>query len=140
MFPLSRLPGLAAVVGCVVLAGCSGSGKIGKVTGKVTLDGQPLPNATVDFVPVAGGRPSTAVTDENGEYELKYTVKEDGAEVGEHRVRVSTFEENDGKVVRPEKVPDKYNRKTTLKKTVESGSNDIPLELDSDGTIPKSRR
>lgn len=131
---------VVAAVSCTFLSSCTDSGDFGTVTGKVTLDGQPLANAQVDFTPVSGGRPSTAVTDDDGDYELKYTMKQDGAESGEHTVSVSTYEISDGEVTRPELVPEKYNLKTTLTKTVESGSNDIPIELNSDGPIAKSRQ
>src|SRR5687768_7145679 len=53
-------------------AGCSGRPKnfASKVTGKVTLGGQPLAGASVIFTPTAEGSPSAGRTDENGNYTL----------------------------------------------------------------------
>jgi hypothetical protein len=119
----------------IACLGCGGGGKVATVTGKVTLGGKPLPNATVSFSPKEGGRPSTGVTDEDGDYELRYTAKEDGAEIGEHVVRVSTFEESDGTITSPERVPAQYNVSTTLVKKVEPGSNEINLDLEAGGRI-----
>src|SRR5690554_4043220 len=54
----------------VTVAGCGGS-DLPTVTGRVTLDGAPLPNAFVEFVPTEGqGSTSSGRTDEAGEYDL----------------------------------------------------------------------
>ena len=135
----------------VLLTGCGGGGDVpdvGEVTGKVTLDGVPLVGAYVTFTP-ASGRPSFAETDEEGAYELIYLEGVHGAVLGEHTVSVSTFKakeygedeepeesEEDGEetVVAevPEKIPVVFNQRSTLKKTVEAGPNEIDLELQSD--------
>lgn len=139
---------------CVVaalLAGCGGGGDVpdlGSVTGKVMLDGQPLAGASVTFSP-ANGRPSNAETNEDGTYELMYLNGVSGAVVGEHTVSISTYKEKefgddeepdesekDGEEIEsvetPEKIPVVFNQKSTLKKTVEAGSNEIDLDLKSD--------
>lgn len=79
------LAGLALFAG---LAGCGDDGKkVVKVTGTVTRDGKPVPNVALTFTP-SPGRPSWGIADENGHYNLKYTVDQDGAEVGMHKVTV----------------------------------------------------
>ncbi|HOM17497.1 MAG TPA: hypothetical protein PLQ00_09220, partial [Thermoguttaceae bacterium] len=49
------LVGVAAIVFVGFLAGCGGSGAklppLASVSGKVTLDGNPLPRGTVTFIP-----------------------------------------------------------------------------------------
>jgi hypothetical protein len=121
---------------CLAAVGCGG-GKMGTVEGKVTLDGQPLKGAMVQFQPTDGRRPSAAVTDEEGYYELRYTTKQDGAVIGKHRVQISTYGENEDEqgnpVIVPERVPAKYNVNTTLVREVESGSNTFDFKLDSQG-------
>lgn len=55
------------------LAGCGRSGPdVQMVLGKVTLDGQPLPGATVTFTPLASGagRAAIGMTDEQGSFRL----------------------------------------------------------------------
>ena len=43
------------VLELVTVAGCGGNADLGTVAGVVTLDGQPLANATVEFIPTDGG-------------------------------------------------------------------------------------
>src|SRR5262245_48265312 len=98
--------------------GCGGV-KYAPVSGKVTMDGQPLSNAHVNFQPIAEGTMnpgpgSHGKTDENGNYTLEVVGGGQGAVVGKHRVTVSlligTYDPNsDAKKPLPEKVPSKYN-------------------------------
>ena len=132
----SFLPAAAlAVCGC---GGVDDQPETGEVTGKVTLDGQPLADATVMFKPEQG-RPSSGRTGADGTYVLQYNADTPGAKVGPHKVYISTYVEpriNDDtkKVEDPgvkEKVPRKYNQETTLTADVKSGDNDLPFELTS---------
>jgi hypothetical protein len=137
-----RLTPLCVVLFGSALAGCGGGPagpELGAVSGKVTLDGQPLPNATVVFQP-DNGRASTATTDASGNYALQFSADEQGAVVGKHTVRILTYEapfDDQGKPApgAPEKVPTKYNTETQLKVEVTSGSNEHNFELDSKGEI-----
>src|SRR5262245_13252044 len=81
-------------------AGCSNQPyKTAPVSGRITLNGQPVAGAAVMFQPVAPdnnpnpGPGSTGVTDEQGHYTLKLVGKEtSGAVVGKHKVRITNFE------------------------------------------------
>lgn len=140
---------------CLVTLGCgSGGPELGSVTGKVTLDGKPVTNGLVTFMPVGGGRPATGKTDANGQYEL-LGVDGKGAVLGQHRVAVTTLQQavavtemrsdspeyakqavadrsayDSAKVVEP--IPARYNTNTDLTKEVKSGANVIDLELKSE--------
>lgn len=138
LFLIRKIMMIGLVVAVVCSSGCGGGSdkpETGNVTGIVTLDGQPLPNARVVFAPEAGGQSSEAITDEQGKYELIYRGDETGAKVGRHTVYVSTFEEStlddSGKPMggKPELVPEKYNTSTELSVEVEPGENDLPLTL-----------
>ncbi|MCC9607808.1 DUF4198 domain-containing protein [Blastopirellula sp. JC732] len=127
----------AAVV--VAAIGCGGDANtppLGKVTGNVTLNGQPLDGATVEFIP-QGGRPSTGFTDASGNYTLLFRADAPGAVIGKHSVRITSQRGRSGGEggeplveARAETVPSQYNDKTTLEVEVTSGSNtfDFPLE------------
>ena len=126
-------------LGLLILAGCGGSDlDLGRVRGKITLDGEPLVNAKVEFDPESGST-SYGKTDVLGRYQLEFTGKHRGALVGQHVVRIttrSTTVDADGKEVTvPESLPSKFNRQSTLTKDVRPGSNviDIQLELESAG-------
>jgi hypothetical protein len=123
--------------------GCSGRPKnvARQVKGKITLAGQPLSNAVVTFTPTGGGSPSFGTTDANGEYTLYWSQvrgrKIEGAQIGEHYVRISTLVEADPSAdppiaAVPEKVPLKYRQEGGFPtKTVKKGANtavDIALE------------
>jgi hypothetical protein len=127
----------------VIFAGCGSSqpSNVGHVSGKVSLEGQPLADAVVTFSPVKdGGSSALGRTDSSGNYELSYASGVEGAELGENRVSVSTFDEGDpdGDPPRPkvlEKVPVKYNAQTELIREVRAGNNQFDLELKTDGPI-----
>src|SRR5262245_23665884 len=94
-----RLMIVLAIPALVVLAaGCSGGPKLAKVTGTVTLDGKPIPKATLTFEAV-GQRPAS-VRVENGQVVEATTFKPgDGVPVGSHKVSVSAFEDASSAVV-----------------------------------------
>ncbi len=121
---------------CLLVAlpilGCGGPEGVSGVEGVVTLDGKPVPDATVEFTPEGGGRPSTGRTDASGHYELAYTATEMGAKEGKHNVKITTggMKEEAGKLVEvPETIPATYNTKTTLSAEVTSGKNTVDFEL-----------
>jgi hypothetical protein len=139
--------------------GCGSGTKAAKteqVEGLVTLDGQPVPDATVTFVPVQDGVGAAAAgrTDAEGKYRLTALVTgahaEGGAGTlpGEYYVGVMkvslppppTSEDAVGpSKQRPREtklthvVPEKYNdpKKSEIKVTVKEGKNDIPIPLTS---------
>jgi hypothetical protein len=131
----------------LLLAGCGGEPyKVAPVSGRVTLNGQPLANASVTFSPVATGgnlEPgpgSYATTDTDGRYTLKIIGKESrGAVVGKHKVRIALVEqERDPSDDRPKRttvkqLPEKYNAKTTLEVDVpDKGTDSADFQL----TVP----
>jgi hypothetical protein len=86
---LSGLISLASVSGCG-----RGTPTIVPVKGTVLLDGQPLPKATVQFVPQRSDLgpqfTSTAVTDEKGGFTLMSGYRDlQGAAVGQHTVVIT---------------------------------------------------
>jgi len=109
---------------------------LGLVSGRVTLDGQPLADVTVEFTPAEGG-PSYGLTDGRGRYKLAYLPGQEGATVGEHTVRLTTYNwvtHDDGtKEEVPERLPARYNVDSQLRATVAGGSQTIDWELRSDG-------
>lgn len=104
--------------------------------GIVKLNGQPLAAATVRFQPVANeGTYSTAVTNHNGEFELKYNRKTRGAILGKHLVTITTGHpdnenENGEPAPIPEILPDIYHKKSTLNEEVVVGKNYFEYDLE----------
>ena len=136
----------------ILMPGCGPSDGVdlGAVTGTVTFDGQPLPNASVSFHPQSG-RGSFGTTDEAGSYKLTYMKGREGATVGKHKVTITSKvwaepsrtvdhqtsakdKRSAGSRGREELLPAKYRLKeeTILSAEIESGSNELNFDLKSD--------
>ena len=120
--------------------GCGGSDDVGQVSGVVTLNGAPLPDAFVKFQPQPTGSPSAAITDSAGRYTLRYTRDKTGVEVGQHLVSISTFSSGDPDAEPPrppvpEKVPANYNSQSQLNVTVKAGANQFDFPLEAAGPV-----
>jgi len=148
MRPKAR-PSAFAISALVVLfsGACGGSDSydLAPVSGQVTLDGQPLPGALVNFQPVGGGGTaspgpgSVGRTDEQGRYALETVLGRTGAVVGSHRVRITTIQEDntsaseDNPAGAPpeEPIPPRYNAASELVFDVPpsgTSSADFPLK------------
>ena len=139
---------LTAVLGVVAVAGCSKEPySLASVSGKVTLNGRPLPNATVTFQPIGSlkqdpGPGSTGRTDADGRYTLLTVAvgsRRRGAVVGWHHVSITTqsgakpqASSDDRQRPPPEILPDRYNARTDLKFEVPpKGTEQADFELTS---------
>ncbi|VTS08884.1 DUF4198 domain-containing protein [Tuwongella immobilis] len=135
----------------MLLPGCAPTPpEIVSVRGTVTLNGKPLPGAEVQFVPMiqgfGGEYIATALTDDQGRYELKVLGKS-GACACENRVTVSEGplpEDARGQsaasqmratrflaALKNRPIPDKYTNlaQSPLKVEVKLGQSEYPLEL-----------
>jgi hypothetical protein len=124
---------LNLLVMIAVVAGCSKSNpEIAPVTGRITLDGQPVANTDIAFYPEAQGKsPSAARTDKDGNYELGYKRGVMGGMIGDNIIRISTSPE----IVRgPNRYHENYNANSQLHREVKSGKNVIDFDLKSDGS------
>ncbi len=119
------------VLAAVMAVGCSQGDRppLTEVHGTVTLDGQPLPRATVTFLPVDQGRASRAMTDDAGYYELRYLRDIRGAMMGTHQVIITTASEE----VPRELLPARYNEETTLTVEVKPDVERYDFDLTSGG-------
>jgi hypothetical protein len=126
-------------VALLLALGCGSGKKFAPVSGKVTLNGQPLAKALVSFQPIAAQGSveaavgSAATTNDKGEYTLKSSDGKIGAWVGKHTVRISAVSEQVGEGdERPprggwpqaNKVPRRYNDDSKETFDVPSGGTD----------------
>jgi hypothetical protein len=77
----------------IAVIGCSGSGAArfptNKVTGKVTMNGSPVPGANISFSPVGTGKPPAfGISDTQGVYVLTTYDSGDGAVEGDYKIMV----------------------------------------------------
>lgn len=135
------------VAGLALLAaaGCTDPYPLAPVSGRVKLDGKPLPDARVGFEPIRktvkqmdAGPGSYDLTDGEGRFELKSLDGKSGAVIGEHRVWISTYEGKEGPngsviTIAPEKVPPRYNSESELTFTVPpEGTDQADFDLTSE--------
>jgi hypothetical protein len=117
--------------------GDSASYELAPVSGVVTLDGKPVPQALVVFQPIGGednptpGPSSSAAADSEGWFELKTVQGESGAVVGKHRVKITTpspappsdTDSGFAQPVHKEIIPSRYN-----------SDSELTFEVPADGT------
>ena len=134
------------------LAGCGSSegGPYYSTTGKVTMDGNPLNSATVNFEPVRTGegapsRGAIGFTNDEGNYVMVVRDTK-GCPAGNFIVSISTYaepsgegeegEEEEEEEVTPEKVHSAYQGENSkLRASVTSdGDNVFNFDLKSDGS------
>jgi hypothetical protein len=117
------------------------------VSGRITLDGQPVPFAQVFFHDVKMDTNTFGLTDASGKYQLMFNSEKAGVEPGEKIVRIWTArgglefkdkipKENLGR--NKEKIPAVYNRSSELKATIvspkEKNRQTFDFDLDSKKT------
>ena len=115
--------GLTALV---FLAGCFPSDRppLGRVSGKITLDGAPIQGLIINFRPDEG-RTATCETDAQGKYDLIYTYQVNGAKVGPNTVSFVWPTGAEGK----KGIPAKYSEKSEIKFEVKSGRNAFDYDI-----------
>lgn len=135
---------LAFALGTLFLVGCSGDSS--KVTGIVTLDGEPVPGAQITFSSedLEPQEVYLATSDEKGGYELiipnettispatyAVTVTKLVTKKGVQLSEELDLEQLEASGMVHNALPQQYGRieLTPLKVPVEAGSNDIPLKL-----------
>ena len=123
-FPTIR-PVLIAVLACLTV-GCNRSDRV-PVSGRITLDGQPLAGAFVSVQPTTGMNPGAGAygrTDADGVYELRSMIDDQlGTVVGPHQVSVTTSipEAPNSDRMSVERLPTRYHMKSQLSLTVPEG-------------------
>jgi len=140
-----------------LLSGCTGGSTAdyqgAKVSGKVTLDGSPVTDASITFKPaVDGGTAAFGKTNDEGIYTLNSTSAKVGVTPGKYKVVITKYEKigpdpaaavseddpaYDGATNAPAPkpkslIPEKYSKAESsgLEADVVEGDNDIPFELE----------
>lgn len=133
------------VVSALAAGGCGHGPTFAEVEGTVRLNGKPLDNVRVEFLPDpeqgTRGKSSSGITDKNGRYRLVSEDQHPGAVVGKHRVLIYDLKpyENlppgrlpDDYKLRPSRLPAQYidSSQTPLRKEVKAGGpQTIDLEV-----------
>lgn len=78
---------LSLLLATLLLTGCGGS-NLQPLTGTVTLDGKPLADAAISFIPVEGGRPASGNSDADGKFTIASYTAGDGLPPGSYKVTI----------------------------------------------------
>lgn len=112
--------------------GCEDGPPLGKVSGVLSIEGEPIEKATITFTHV-NGRTAFARTDADGFYELNFSDGRAGAMLGENAISMETgragSDEQGNFVEYPETLPPKYNVESEITRTVEPGEQVFNFEL-----------
>jgi hypothetical protein len=126
--------GLAAVA---TLGGCQKGIPRSEVHGKVTLDGKPIPQGDIRFVPVSGPAWSARIKD--GNYTTAGTK---GAPIGKLRVEIQAYRTpantasgaapatNDDAIPMEPYLPAKFNVESTMEMTIEQGEKSVEKDFE----------
>jgi len=132
-----------AIIACCGALGCGGSlsdePERVLVSGSVTYAGQPVADGEVRFVPTKGTEaPSCSAVISGGVFKAEF---KGGVPVGVHRVEIRAYRPREGagseevpgmaqgETVKDQYLPAKYNSKSELELTVESGSGPITKDF-----------
>ena len=145
---------LVLPLACALLV-ATGCEQPGKVSGLVTLDGEPLTTGVITFNPEGGGPTSYGAIGVDGRYELQ-TGGEKGLKAGQYVVTIAANAaapaaalerpEADGPAPGPQVLPlltpAKYNDvgQSPLRATIKGGEQTLEFHLTSDGeAVPAGR-
>lgn len=147
MIPRMYLIALAFMM--VAVIGCGGGSSeplvdVVAVSGKVTLNGEPLSGAGITFIPQGAGtgRPCYGATGDDGAYVLKTQDGREGCPVGKCKVIISKYAMEDGTPVGDdpeagalgmEHLPPQYSsaEKTKLSADVPAGGKSFDFDLEA---------
>ena len=127
----------ASIVGILSLsAGCSGPDR-GGVRGEVTLNGKPVGEGSISFLPADGTQgDKVAAPVQDGRYEIP---PDRGPRPGRNRVEISWARSTGHKVPsadpgllteeRREAIPPRYNKQSTLVEELRAGANTKDFQL-----------
>ena len=121
------------VLASLMLGGCSDELPTGTVAGRVTLDGQPVKDGLVKFVPVAGDLPTADARIVDGVYEAVVPVGKFKVQISASRKvgQIKMYDTPDSPVVdkMEEIIPPRYNVSSDMTIDVARGKNSKDFEL-----------
>ncbi|MCA8995874.1 MAG: carboxypeptidase regulatory-like domain-containing protein [Planctomycetaceae bacterium] len=153
---------LVCALAVSLFAGCGGQRpnyadlNLLNVTGTITLDGKPVPDAIVIFEDVEHGTQSYGITNSSGRYSLMFNSEQSGVMPGEKIVRMGTTIKilglnssegegesegetgEEGNSTSPPEgedlIPEAYRKDSPLRVSVDPSKTTINFDLKSDGS------
>jgi hypothetical protein len=128
--------GCLVAAGALLLGGCGGP-PTASVSGSVQVDGQPLKEGSINFVPEGGAGPTAGGTITDGKYQIGRAA---GLWIGKNKVEIRANRKTGKKIPNAmapgrfideqvEALPPEYNTRSTLIKQVVAGANNFDFDL-----------
>jgi hypothetical protein len=126
---------LAAAILCFLSLGCNSGSAKAKIHGKVTLDGQPVPNGSIAFIPNDGKGQTAGALIKDGSYETELSVGSMRVEIRYAKVvgKRKLYDTPDSPTVdtTEEQIPAKYNTQSQLTETISKDKREVNFDLKS---------
>jgi hypothetical protein len=125
---------LGALV-ALAAAGCSPGAKTGTVTGEVTLDGQPLKEGRIQFIPVAGDAGTAGAVITDGKFTAEVPIAKMRVEINANKIigKRKAYDTPQSPVFDEvaELIPARYNVNSQETLDVKQGSQAVQYQLKS---------
>jgi hypothetical protein len=115
----------------ILIAGCSHGPPMGDVQGTVTVNGKPLEEGTIRFLPVNGDTQATGGSIRNGTFRIQVPVVKQRVEIESNIIDPEKTPPNAtaDQIVMKALVPDRYNFQSELTLDVVPGVNEPTFKL-----------
>ena len=112
-------------------AGCADGPAVGDVRGTVTVNGQPLKEGSIRFIPVDGDAPASGGTIHDGSFEAQVPVAKQRVEIVANVIDEEKTPPNAtaDQIVMKKVVPERYSVQSELTLEVKPGLNEPIYEL-----------
>jgi hypothetical protein len=122
---------MSVILLAMFCAGCSKGRPMGDVQGRVTLNGQPLKEGAVRFIPINGDTQATGGMVRDGSFKVQVPVTKQRVEFSANVVdkEKTPPNANGDQIVMKILVPERYNTRSELTLDVVSGLNEPVFEL-----------
>ncbi len=128
---------LSGIVLCGGLLGCLGCGGSGdglqELTGRVTYNGEPIPEGRIQFRALDEGQHAYAGTIENGQYTVRVAPGPTAVEIRASRLIPGKYDESnpgEREPVGEMYIPEKYNSRTELQVTIDPSAETENFDLE----------
>jgi hypothetical protein len=122
---------IAAATVMISLSGCSNERPMGDVQGTVIVNGEPLKEGTIRFLPVNGDTQATGGAIRDGRFRVQVPVAKQRVEIAANMIDPEKTPPNAtaDQIVMKALVPDRYNFQSELTLDVVPGVNEPAFEL-----------
>jgi len=120
-----------SVVAAMFVAGCSKGPAMADVHGRVTVNGQPLAEGAIRFIPLDGNAPATGGSIRDGSFQVQVPVAKQRVEIAANVIdqEKTPLNATADEIIMKALVPERYNLQSELTLDVVPGLNEPAYEL-----------